>query len=833
MNPVIGWFTRDGRRAFPFQERAWRAYLDGFSGLIHAPTGMGKSYAAWLGPLMEYAAERGAADAAPVRSGRWARAASEPIRVLWLTPMRALATDTVNALTAPIADLGWAWTIEKRTSDTGAALRAKQRERLPTCLVTTPESLSIMLSYADARDRLSTLRCVVVDEWHELLSTKRGVQAELCLARLRQWNPGVRVWGLSATLSNLDVALEALLGTGAQRDRAAIIGAEPSKAIEVESLLPPVAIERFPWAGHLGMVMLPEVLAAIERARTTLLFTNTRSQAELWFRAITRAKPEWMGEIALHHGSLDRAVREQVEDLLRAGAVRCVVCTSSLDLGVDYSPVEQVIQAGGPKGVARLIQRAGRSGHRPGATSRVLCAPANALELVEFSAAREAIARGELEDRPPMRRAIDVLAQHLVTIAVGEGFREAEMLKEVRSSHAFAALSDQEWRWCVDFIARGGSSLSAYPQFARVAPDADGVYRSATPRVQRTHRLAIGTITAELSMSVRYASGSALGMIEEDFIARLRPGDRFVFAGKTLELLSVRDMTAVVRKSAFKSGAVPHWAGSRMPISSRLAHAVRRKLDEAREGRFDGPEMQAVRPLLEIQGRWSRIPAPHELLIERVVTREGHHTFLFPFEGRLVHEGLGALLAHRVTRRAPRSVTVVVNDYGLEILSRDPLEFDAEGWRGLLSTGHLIDDLLECVNSGQLARRQFRDIARIAGLIFQGYPGATKPARHLQASSELFFDVFSEFDPGNLLLEQARHEVLSEQLEVSRLRTCLERAAGMSMVVVDTERLTPLAFPLWAESLRMQHVTSERWEDRVRAMVDQLERAASAREPVR
>lgn len=815
MNRVLDWFRAAGREPFPFQLECWEAYLIGRSGLLHAPTGTGKTLAAWLGPVMEFEREGAAAQ-------------RQPLRVLWITPMRALATDTTRALQECAAALELPWTVEKRTSDTSAAQRARQRESLPTALVTTPESLSIQLSQPGARQRFAGLRAVIVDEWHELLSTKRGVQAELCLARLRRWTPGLRIWGLSATLSNLDGAMDALLGAGPQREAACLISGDMDKAIEVETVLPARGVERFPWAGHLGLSLIDEALAAIDRAKTTLFFTNTRSQAELWYRAILRTRPEWMGQVAIHHGSLERGVRDEVENLVRDGRLRCVVCTSSLDLGVDFSPVDQVIQAGGPKGIARLIQRAGRSGHAPGRTSRVLCIPTHAMELVEFAAARDAVERRELESREPLRLALDVLAQHLITIALSEPFDEMAMLQEVRSTHAFSGLTDDGWHWCLDFVTRGGTSLSAYPRFNRLQHDESGRLAPVSPAVSRMHRLGIGTITAEVSMTIKFVGGRSLGSIEEDFIARLSPGDRFVFGGRVLELVRVHGLTAQVRASKARTGLVPHWQGTRMPLSSRLAHAIRRRLDAARAGQFDGPEMQAARPLLELQAAWSVIPAPDELLIETTRTREGFHTFLFPFAGRLVHEGLGALLGHRLARSRPLSLITTANDYGLELLSREPLALDEAGWRSMLSSHALMDDLLACVNTGQLARRQFRDIARIAGLVTPGYPGAARPARHLQASSELFFDVLSEFDPANMLIDQARREVLDEQLECSRLRAVLE-ALGLSRLTrIETPRLTPLAFPLWAESLRAQQISSETWESRVRAAIESLEREAAA-----
>jgi ATP-dependent Lhr-like helicase len=887
---IEAWFAAKGWQPFDYQRQAWAAYRDGRSGLVHAPTGMGKSYAVWLGIVQEWLAEN-------PDPAAWPRT-PEPLRALWITPMRALAGDTLVSLQAPIIELDIPWTIDRRTGDTTGAVRRQQKKRLPTALVTTPESLSLLLSYPDARERLGTVRAVIVDEWHELLSTKRGVQTELALARLRSWNPALRTWGLSATLGNLDQALEVLLGrpprrprprlgrplkngtgseqhgqsaeenrrevpvpifqhatsTGAAahatpngtadattaaiashptppRERGLIISGQSTKPLSIETIVP-ADIDRFPWSGHLGTRLLSDVIGRIERARTTLIFTNTRSQAEIWFRSLLRARPDWAAELALHHGSLDRDLRAYVEDRLRAGTIRAVVCTSSLDLGVDFSPVDQVLQVGSPKGIARLLQRAGRSGHQPGALSRVVCVPTHSFELIEFAAARQAALAGLIEGRDPIERPLDVLAQHLVTVALGGGFTTRQLFDEVRTTHAFRRLSRVEWQWVLDFVTRGGPALRAYPQYARIRKKR-GRYAATDALVTRMHRMSIGTITSESSILVRYMAGGTLGTIEESFIARIKPGDRFVFAGQTLELVRYRDMTAYVRKSSRTSGIVPRWDGGRFPLSSQLAAAVRRQFSLARRGIYRTVEMEAVRPLMELQARWSDLPGPKELLIEHSRVREGYQWFVFPFEGRSVNEGLASLLAYRLSRRAPASITITPNDYGFELLSSVPFELGEAEWRALLSTDRLREDLLDCLNTGELARRQFRDIARVAGLVFQGYPGAPRSARQLQASSGLLYDVFLEYDAQNMLLDQARREVLDRQLETSRLGRVLARLAGKRLLINDTPRLTPLAFPLWAARIQTSHLTSERWTNRIHRMIAQLEKAADPppREP--
>jgi len=838
--------TAAGRKPFDFQRATWRAFAEGRSGLVHAPTGMGKTWAVWLATVSDWmrrelprgwtAVEPAAAvepESARARSRR--RAASAPVQALWLTPLKSLASDVTRALREPVEALGLPWSVERRTGDTAQSLKAKQRDRLPTALVTTPESLSLLLSYPGSAARFASLRAVVVDEWHELLSTKRGVQVELALARLRRLRPGLRVWGLSATLGNLDEALAALVGevgtvsAGAESTgRDPVAGAEPvlihsprRKRIEIRTLIP-ATVERFPWYGHLGVKLVDAVAEAIASARSTLVFCNTRSQAELWFQALLRDRPELLGRLALHHGSLDLEIRRRVESMLSAGELSAVVCTSSLDLGVDFEPVDQVMQLGSPKGIARLMQRAGRSGHQPGRVSRAVCVPTHAFELIEFAAARQAVARRDVEARPPLRLTMDVLAQHLVTLAAGDGFTD-DLFDEVRRTHAFAELTREQWGWVLDFVTRGGPALQRYEAYRKVERRDDGVFVAASPRLARQHRAAIGTITGDATMVVRFGSGRKLGQIEESFIGRLRPGDRFIFAGRWLELVRVRQMAATVRPATRKKGTVPRWAGSRFPLSTLLARDVRRLLDAAREGRYASPEMKAVRPLLELQQRMSMIPASDDLLLEHARSREGRHYFLYPFGGRLVHEGLASLLAHRLTAAQPLSVTVTANDYGLELLSPRELPTDEAFWRPLLSPDGLLDDLVHCLNGAQLARRYFRDVARIAGLIVVGYPGEARSQRHLQASSELIFDVLSEFDPDNLLLDQARREVLAKQLEIGRLRSLMASLEGKVWRAVATPRLSPMAFPLYADRLRAEHVSSEAWRDRMRRMVDAME----------
>lgn len=806
-------FSERGWRPFKFQRDTWKAYANGESGLVHAPTGTGKTYAVWAPMLIEWLEET---------KGKRPGRKSPGLRILWITPLRALVQDTTRALGDLVEQLEMPWRVQARTGDTSAAVKAKQRKSYPTALVTTPESLSLLLSYPETREQFADLRAVIVDEWHELLATKRGGQTELGLARLRQWNPGLKTWGLSATLGNLDVALDCLVGAG---NTGRLINGDLKKKFVVETVVPK-AMDRFPWSGHLGIKLVGDVVNAIEGANTTLVFTNVRSQTEFWFRALKEARPDWEDEIGIHHGSLDRDVRGEVEDRLRKGTIKAVVCTSSLDLGVDFTPVEQVIQIGGPKGVARLLQRAGRCGHQPGAVSKVICVPTQALEMVEYAVAREAINARRVEAREPIRAPLDLLSQHLVTIALGGGFEHKAMLREVRTAWSYRDLTDDEWQWTIDFVVRGGHTLRAYDQFRRVIEN-EGTYVVESKPIAKFHRMSIGTITGDQSIYVKYLSGKSLGSIEESFIAKIKPGSNFVFGGQTVTLVRVREMTAWVRKAKQGKGAVPIWGGGRSPLSSELADGVRAKFEEAREGIFNAREMRAVKRILRLQDEWSVIPRQNEFLVEKTITKEGVNWFVYPFAGRLAHEGLAALIGYRFARLEPMTISVAFNDYGLHLGTTTERELGEDDWRSLLSPHRLLEDLLECLNSTELVRRQFREVARVAGLVFQGYPGAQKSVRQVQASSSLFFEVFNKYDPENLLLSQSRKEVLDRQLEIQRLRGKLEEIQTQCLIIKETEHLTPFGFPLWSEGLRGQ-VTSEKWADRVRRMVAELEAASKA-----
>lgn len=813
------WFSARAWKPFAFQKQVWAAVKNGESGLLHASTGAGKTYAVWFAALNRFARLQ-----PPVATPRKRKPPAEPLTVLWITPMRALAADTARALQSPVDDLQIPWSIGLRTGDTSSSERARQGRRLPTTLITTPESLTLLLARADARTALSTLRMIVVDEWHELLGNKRGVQLQLALARLRHWQPELIVWGVSATLGNQSHAEQVLIPQGG----GVSVQGKSEKNLQVDTLLPP-ATERFPWAGHIGLKMLPQVVAELDACASSLVFTNTRAQSEIWYQALLESRPDWAGLIALHHSSLSRDTRDWVEQALKNGQLKAVVCTSSLDLGVDFLPVERVLQIGSAKGVARLMQRAGRSGHAPGRTSRVTLVPTHSLELIEAVAARDAVEQRRIEPRLSPHKPLDVLVQHLVSMALGGGFIPEDLYEEVRGAWAYRDLTPADWAWALAFVRHGGMSLTAYPDYRRVEPDEHGVWRVPDARLARRHRMSIGTIVSDASINLKFWSkgggGKQLGSVEEGFIARLKPGDGFLFAGRLLELVRVENMTAYVKRSTAKKAAVPRWNGGRMPLSNELAEAVVARFSAAAQGHFNGPEMHALRPLLETQIRWSGLPTTENLLAEVLKSREGWHLFLYPFAGRQVHLGLASLLAWRVSQRQPVTFSIAVNDYGLELLSATPVDWATHLDAHLFNADDLLLDVLASLNAGELALRRFREIARIAGLVFAGYPGAPKSTRQVQASSGLFFQVFKQYDADNLLLAQAGEEVLREELDIRRLEQTLARINQMKLDVHQLKRPTPLGFPLLVERMR-ESMSSEKLADRIRRMVGDLEKTA-------
>ena len=857
--PIEAWFARQGWTPMPFQRQAWQAYLAGESGLIQVPTGSGKTYAAVMGPIAELLHEAS-------WSAKQPGTTPKGLRLLYLTPLRALSRDLALAIQAPIEAMGWPLRLAIRNGDTSSHERSKQLRTPPQILITTPESLSVLLANAKAPELFGQLQAVVLDEWHELMGSKRGVQAELCLSWLRALRPGLRSWAISATIGNLQEAARAAVGGpmgvdrgpgAADRSKPRIITADIQRTTAIRSLLPE-SIDGFPWGGHLGLRMYEELVAGLDPAVSTLLFTNTRNQAERWHQCLRFACPEMEGALALHHSSIDRAEREAIEAGVKAGELRWVVCTSSLDLGVDFQPVERVVQIGSAKNLARLLQRAGRSAHSPGGTSQVLFMPTNALELLEVSAMRRGLAEGLVETRRPPQLALDVLLQHLTTLACGPGVEPQGALAAVRSAWSFRELSDSQWQWCLAFLEHGGQCLGAYPRYrklvrCRIGPGgalSDEPAAAAEPfhfrvldkAIARLHRFNIGTITADRAVTVRFVRGAVIGHVEEAFIGRLKPGDVFFFAGRQLEFVRLREMTAQVKATAKKSSAVPAWAGGQMALSDLLSRHLRREVDRCAQAlaappaddgthaggsALDTPELQALEPLLRRQADLSRLPRQDECLVELCRSREGSHLFAFPFEGRFVHEGIGFLWAWRLARHHPSTITVSVNDYGFELLApkgypfEELLELHGDD---LLDCADLAADLKQAVNLSELCRRRFRAIAQVSGLITQAMPGQAKTGGQLQISAALLFDVFEKHEPDHLLLEQARREVIEEQLELPRLQAALERLAASRWLLERTPRPGPLAFPLLVERLN-NRMSNESVLERVQRLIAEASRA--------
>jgi ATP-dependent helicase Lhr and Lhr-like helicase len=792
------WFAQNNWKAFPFQEEVLNAYLEGKSGLLNAPTGSGKTFAMWLPVLME---EIGRKKPSP-----------KGYKALWITPLKALAKDITAALQMAASQLSVPWEIALRTGDTSLSERSQQKRKVPDCLITTPESLHVLLSNKGYESLFSGLRVIIADEWHELMGTKRGVQLELAISRLKSISPGLKIWGISATIGNLEEALHVLLGESVRSKPSIMVQARMDKDIIVESVLPD-EVESFPWAGHLGTKLLPKIIPVIESGSTTLLFTNTRSQAEIWYQRLLEFHPDLAGVIGLHHGSLAPEMRSWIENALHQHRLKLVVATSSLDLGVDFRPVDTVIQIGSPKGVARFLQRAGRSGHSPGARSRIYFVPTHSLELIEAAALRTAINNTLIEKRIPLVRAFDVLIQYLVTLAVSDGFYPDKIFGEVQQTFAFSSVTREEWQQMLQFITSGGTSLKNYEEFSKVEIH-DGLYKVTSKGIAQRHRLSIGTIVGDNTLAIKFMNGTYIGSIEEFFIARLNKGDVFSFAGRNLEYLMIKDNSVIVRKSERKKAIVPQWMGGKMNLSSQLSAMIRRKLTEALEGTSEDIEIRTIQPLLERQKRVSRVPSETQFLIEKLESKDGYHIFFYTFEGRYVNEGMAALLAYRFSKIQPVTFSIAMTDYGFELLSDQEPDLDTALELDLFSTDNLLADIQGGINTTEMARRKFRNIARIAGLIFTGYPGREMRNRHIQASSRLFFEVFSEYEPENLLLRQAYEEVLSDQLDETRLRSALTRIQRQEVLIIELQDPSPFCFPIMAERFREKH-TSEKLEERL------------------
>ncbi|MBB6682031.1 ligase-associated DNA damage response DEXH box helicase [Aequorivita sp. 609] len=814
---TTSWFQSKSWTPFPFQKQTWKAFLDGKHGLLNAPTGSGKTYALWVPIVLQYLKQ----------NPDYKTKHTKGIKAIWITPLRALSVEIQQSAQQFADDLGTGMTVGIRTGDTSQSERAKQKRQMPDLLITTPESLMLLLASKGYEKTFKTLTAVVVDEWHELLGSKRGVQMELALSRLKTVSPNLRIWGISATIGNLEEAQDVLLGMDSDfRKNSVLIKAKEKSKIQVRSIIPK-KMETFPWSGHLGLHLLEEIVPIIKSSKTTIIFTNTRRQCEIWFQKLLEKHPEFAGEIAMHHGSIGKDTRLWVEQAIRNESLLAVVATSSLDLGVDFAPVETVIQIGGPKGIAKFLQRAGRSNHRPGEPSVIYFLPTHALELLEASALKKAVKDEVVEDRTPYLLSFDVLIQYLVTLAVSDGFFPKDIYSEIKKTFCFQGITEEQWNWCLNFITVGTQSLQAYDEYKKVEVTPEGLFKVESRRIAMMHRLSIGTIVSDSMMLVKYVSGGFIGTIEEWFISKMKPGDTFVFAGRTLELVRIRQMQAQVRRSNKRTNNIVSFMGGRLPLSSQMSKILREEMQSARlpeaNRKQSIPELKALGHIFERQERESIVPGENEFLIETFKTREGYHSLFYPFEGRFVHEAMSSLLAYRISLLSPITFSLAYNDYGFELLSDQFLDIQTILDNNLFTDEYLYDDLYKSLNSTELARRKFRDIAVISGMVFQGYPNKAVKTKHLQSNSQLLFDVFRDYEPDNLLYLQAYRETFEHQLEEGRLRKALERINSQEIVWKQCEKATPFSFPIITDRLR-EKLSSEKLADRIKRMTLQLEK---------
>lgn len=803
------YFEEKGWKPFDFQIKTWKDFLQGKSGILNAPTGSGKTFALWFPVILEYIQQH---------PSDWQKPKKNGTQVIWVTPLRALALDIQKAMQEVCTSIGLPWQVAVRNGDTDAKERQAQKKNPPECLITTPETLQILLAQKENQKTFKDLKAIIIDEWHELMGNKRGVQVQLALTYIKSVCPqNFRLWGISATIGNLEESCRVLLGNHLPVH---LVRANIQKNIQLHTVYPD-ELEKYPWSGHLGLKLIEKIIPIIEAHQSILIFTNTRAQTEIWYHHIMSIRPDWAGLVALHHGSLDQSVRSWVENALNAGKLKVVVCTSSLDLGVDFRPVDAVIQIGSPKGVARFVQRAGRAGHQPGLPSKIYFVPTHSLELLEAAALRSAVENEEMESIHAPTLAYDVLIQFLITLAVGDGLRPEAIFQVIKSCYSFNKLSKEEFDWVMKFITEGGDSLSGYEEFSKVSLNEEGIYTVKDKKTAMRHRLSMGTIVSDPMLKVKFQNGTYLGMIEEYFLSKLKPGDRFFFSGRNLEFVSIKELSAIVKLSTKKSSNTPSYMGGRISLTSKLAGKIREILENASNGIFASDEVAYIYPLLDLQKRLSMIPDSQTLLVERNISKEGYHIFFYPFEGRMVHEILGALVAYRISVSFPITFSIAMNDYGFELLSDSPIPIEEILEEDVFSEKNLEDDILTCINESEMAKRKFRDIATISGLIFQGFPGKPVKFRHLQSNSGILYGVFEEYDPQNLLLQQAHREVLDMQMEKDKILQAIRKVNRQKIVLKAPGQFTPFSFPIMVDRLRAQ-LSSESLEDRIAKMRAQL-----------
>ena len=764
------WFARQGWRLRPHQRAVLQAAAAGESVLLIAPTGGGKTLAGFLPSLIELAA-------AP-RAG---------LHTLYVSPLKALAADIARNLMRPVAELQLPVSIATRSGDTGSAERRRQRAAPPNLLLTTPESLALLISLPEAPAMFAPLAAVVIDEVHALAGTKRGDQLALGLARLATLAPRARRIGLSATVAHR-APLAAYVAPDANPESVRIIAAEAGAAPEITMLLPR---GRLPWAGHMGLASAPDILDAIRSAGMSIVFVNTRAQAELLFQELWKLNSETL-PIAIHHGSLEPEQRQRVEQAMAEGRLRAVVATSSLDLGIDWGGVDQVLQVGAPKGVSRLLQRVGRANHRMDEPSRAVLVPANRFEVLECEAAILGAAAGELDGDPPRPGGLDVLAQHVLGVACSAPFHPDDLFAEVRRAAPYAALPRPDFDDVLRFVEDGGYALSSYAQWRRLFRDAEGRVQVMGERVARRHRMNIGTIVEEPMLKVRLgARGPVLGEVEEYFANLLTPGDTFMFAGRLLRFRRIHETTVEAQEGGSGEPMVPAYAGGRLPLSTNLADRVRAMLQAPETwGALPAP----VQEWLTVQRAVSRLPGRHDLLVETFPRGDRWYLVAYCFEGRNAHQTLGLLLTRRMQRFGIAPLGFVATDYVLGVWSAHPPRDVAR----LFEVDMLGDDLEAWLAESSVMRRTFRNVAVIAGLIERQYPGAMKSRRQVTVNSDLIYDVLRRHQPDHVLLRATRADAAGGLTDLDRLAAMLTRVQGRVRHMV-LSRVSPLAVPVLLE----------------------------------
>ena len=791
---VQKWLNEKDFVPFGFQMETWEKFGKNYSGMVIAPTGFGKTFSVFLAVIIDFL--------------NHPENYKDGLKLLWITPLRALAKDIAKAMTEAIDEIGLDWKVAVRNGDTPQSERVSQTKKMPDILIITPESLQLLLAQKNNQRFFKSLKCVAVDEWHELLGSKRGVLVELALSQILSYQENIKIWGITATIGNLDEAMEVLIPYKIKKTK---VVAKEKKKIDILPVFPD-EVEILPWAGHLGGKLVDKVVPIILESKTTLVFTNTRSQAEMWYQMLLKEYPDFAGQIAIHHSSIDRELRIWIEENLSSGYLKAAISTSSLDLGVDFKPVDTVIQIGSSKGVARFLQRAGRSGHSPFETSKIYFVPTHSLELIEVSALKEAVKQKVIEPRIPQVMTFDVLVQFLMTLAVGDGFEEKKLFKQIKNTFAFREISEEEWISLLQFITIGGGALKNYQEYHKVVIE-NGIYKVTNRRIAMLHRMNVGVIVSDAMMKVKFVSGGYIGMIEEYFITRLKPEDKFILAGRVLEISHIKEMTVYVRNAKGKA-QIPSYLGGRLPLTSYLSQFLRLKLSDSLQAKSSEKELKFLHPLLVNQEENSHIPKDDEFLVEMIETRDGHHLFMYPFEGRLIHEVMSALIAFRISKITPISFSMAMNDYGFELLSSQEIPINQENLKKILSRENLIQDVLSSVNATEMARRKFRDIAVISGMVVQNYPGLQKNNKSLQASSGLIFNVLEDYNPENLLLKQAYTEVFNQQIDEHRLMEAFKRIENSKIILKFANAFTPLSFPIKVDSLR-QSLSSEDLDARI------------------